>query len=177
MKIWSVLLLAVPSFAQISNLPGTEAFDAYEKGARIRMAREAQQLERERFEYERALQQQRIQLEHERLELERERAKQAKTTSERDRDAFTAELDKAFSALNQVHPDLHQHMDEMNRITALLIPAPNGGMSVKDYIEALYVVAKHASFTQSNSKAPAPTSSAPAAQRDPLPFVLLPVPK
>jgi hypothetical protein len=162
MKICSALFFAVHSFAQVYN-PGNSIIDSYEKGVRLRMNREAQQFERERFEKEYALEQQRLQLERERLDLEGKRAQQAKTTAEREHEAFTAELEKTFSVLKEVHPDLHQRMNEMNRIAAVLIPAPNGGISLKDYIEALYVVAKHASFTQPSREAP--LRSAPMPQR------------
>jgi hypothetical protein len=133
----------------------TDAYDrAYQRAVQTRMMQERMELERRRLEMERAVQEERLRqmrLQNEQIQAETQRLNQSKqykalpavnpnAASEAIKDR---ELRLALSAMLQRHDDFDKYAERMAVIADLLRPAETGELSIMDYLESLYVVAKY----------------------------------
>jgi hypothetical protein len=136
--------------------------DAYNKGVEERRARERMEAERKRLEMEKALheeqmRQMRLQTEQMRIELQRqERAVRAETEKLKQaalppdpatvRSTPDEEVRAAIATMAQRHSDFEAYIDRISALADLLKPSADSQLSVLDYLESIYSVAKHASL-------------------------------
>ncbi|MGJ5814863.1 hypothetical protein [Paludibaculum fermentans] len=65
------------------------------------------------------------------------------------------EVEAAFVTLMLRHDDFAQYTDKISRVSELLKPSDARRIAMVDYLEALYVVAKHANFMKEPIAVPA----------------------
>ena len=144
----ALLLLAIStSFGQVRNV-GNDVVDALERGSRMRAERERLELDKERQNEELRL----TRMKTERLRAETEQIKAQTEALQNDvaRSSQTAavqrEVDAAIAELRSMYPDSEKYATRMARAAELLVPAATKQLSMKNYLECLYIVAKHATF-------------------------------
>jgi len=172
------LAFSTVSFGQVYN-PGKDIVDAFEKGTRVRLEGERLEMDRQRQTEELRLMRQRqteelrlMRVETERLQAE---AEHLKAQSERlwtgsansaQATAIRLEMDAAYAELRLSYPDFDKYDARMAHAAEVLVPAAAKQLSVKSYLECLYVVAKHAKFLDpaGNAVSPIPDGDTPKPQ-------------
>src|SRR6266481_4344981 len=56
-----------------------------------------------------------------------------------------SQISKAFDALRELYPDFDQYLPKFTQVMSLFRPQ-QGALSVQEYVEGVYLIAKHASF-------------------------------
>jgi len=145
-----LLFLAVSTvlFGQNVQHTGKDIVDAFEKGSRIRLERERLEMDRQRQTEElrlMRLQTERLQAETEHLRAQSETLRSGSARSAQ-ATAVQLEMDAAYGELRLSYPDFDKYDAQMAHAAEVLVPAATKQLSVKSYLECLYLVAKHAKF-------------------------------
>jgi len=151
MKASFILCLVTTSLASGQNVDvGKSIVDAYTRGVELRQRQEALELQKKQLE----LQQQRLRL----LELANRKQNRVDETenSPIQADAET-EISQAFSDLRASYPDFDQYLPRFTEVMRLLAPQ-KGALTVREYVEAVYVIAKYASFLNKPGSTPQPSN-------------------
>jgi hypothetical protein len=111
-------------------------------------------LQQQRLDVEREIANRKLDLEQQRLELEKEKA-QASSTEESSQEV-APEVNRALLALTQRFPDFKDHFPEMTRLSGIFAPGKSPDLTVEKYLEGLYVIARYASFSNTQAKLAGP---------------------
>lgn len=147
--------------------------DAMKKGVEMRMMREHMEAERQRLRMEQEIHDQRMRQlrmqdqaiqeqttqnkrkreQEDQLRRMREETNRIKTEAAIARaEAMKSEIEAAFRALSARYPDFEENSERMTRAAELIRPADGADISVVQYLEALYVVAKHTKIVETTVK-------------------------
>lgn len=168
-----VALFAVSVRAQVDTSSTSIILDSLERGVQLRMQRE--RLEMQRKAHQEQLRQMRtetdrLKAETELLKAETERLKDY----EQAKAAVETEVVDSLLALRGQYPDLEQHLKSMSQL-AKSFPI-GSSITLRDYLEGLYVIAKFSSFVNRQGAQPvlpaklpehAPDAQKNEAQREP----------
>jgi hypothetical protein len=150
---WSfILCLVATSLASGQNVDlsvGKSVVDAYIRGVELRQRQEALELQKKQLE----LQQQRLRL----LEFANRKQNRIEPENSPIQAEAEAEISQAFSDLRASYPDFDQYLPRFTEVMRLLAPQ-KGALTVREYVETVYVIAKYASFMNKSGSTAQPSN-------------------
>jgi hypothetical protein len=147
------VVLGAASFLQAQN----PVIDAYRHGREDRRREELLQLQRDEFELRRQIEQQRLEqmrrqnellAEAERLRLQNDSQGSPNSAAV---EAAQREIEKALVDLSRAHADFHSYQSKIVALMDRFLPGRD--VSVKEYLEGIYVVAKYSPLVKSSEAA------------------------